>query len=178
MYLQKLKTLLVTAVQDTFDSAYPVQEFRGIPVSIEYPMRQQDYPGIWVDYAPRQSLQVAGIGHIEYAEDDGEAARSFTRWAFAGEASFTLVALTSWERDRLHDEMVRVLAFGRENPGTARFRQTIEDNEWIGLTLDWDNISVRGMNQTVGTPWQTDDLIYETEIAMACRGEFVSDNQD
>lgn len=179
MYLTRLKTLLVDAVQQTFDASYPIPEFRGIHASIEFPIKKADYPAVWVDYNPQGPYTIAGIGHIEYDSDEGETvARGFTRWKFQGEASFTLVAMTSFERDRLHDEFVRVLAFGRENPGTSDFRDLIEDNEWLGVNFDWDEISVRGMTQTVGTPWQTDDIVYEVEIAMECIGDFVSDSQN
>jgi hypothetical protein len=177
MYLTKLKTVLTDAVRQTFDANYPVTEFRGIHTSIEFPREPQHYPGIWVDYNPIGSLRVAGIGHIEFDEEGGSA-RKFTRWRFQGEASFTVVAMTSLERDRLHDEMIRVFAFGRETAATSEFRDYIEQNVFLATQFDWDEIAVRGMANTLGTPWQTEDMIYEVELAMECFGEFISDSQD
>jgi len=179
MYLTKLKTMLTTALRDTFDLGFPEEDFRNIKIGIEFPIEPQDYPGIWVNYTPAGPVRVAGVGHIEYdVNEAGSASRPFTRWFYSGEASFTIVALTSLERDRLHDELIRVLAFGRENPATSDFRKRIESNEFIACGFDWDAISIRGMSETVGTPWQTDDLIYEVELAMECFGEFISDSQD
>lgn len=178
MYLVNLKTLLVAALEDTFDAHYPIAEFRGLPIGIEFPIEKQQYPGIWVNYTPVGPTRVAGVGHIEYDPNEaGTAARPYTRWFYQGEVSFTLVALTSLERDRLHDEVMRVLAFGRENPATSEFRATIEANEYLATGFDWDEVNIRGMAETVGTPWQTDDMIYEVELSMECFGEFVSDSQ-
>jgi hypothetical protein len=178
MYLVPLKTLLTEALKRTFDSEYVNADFRDLHASIEFPMEPQHYPGIWVDYNPVGNLQIAGIDHIEYAEPSpGGLSRRYTRWKFQGEASFTLVALSSLERDRLHDELVRVMAFGSEQDQTSEFRSYIEDNEFLAVNFDFDEISARSFASSLGTPWQTDDMIYEAEIAMECFGEFVSDGQ-
>ncbi len=178
MYMVKLKTLLTEAMKLTFDASYIEEDFRRLHISIEFPQENQDYPGMWVDYNPVGKLTKVGIGHIEYAEDGGEGtSRSFTRWRFAGEASFTVVALTSLERDRLHDEVIRVMAFGEETSSTQDFREYIENNEFLGVNLDFDEIGMRGFAATLGTPWQTNDMIYEAEIVMDCVGEFVTDEQ-
>ena len=178
MYMTKIKTLLTEAMKITFDEEYIEADFRNLHVSIEFPDQEQNYPGIWVDFNPVGDLRRAGIGHIEYEDDDGEAARAFTRWRFQGEASFTVVALSSFERDRIHDEIIRVMAFGEEASSTSDFRQYIEDNEFLGITFDWDEITTRGMIATLGTPWETNDTVYEAEIVMECTGEFVSDSQN
>lgn len=178
MYLTYLKTTLVEAIKRTFDDEYPVPEFRGIHASIEFPMERQQYPGIWVDFNPVGNIQRAGIAHQEYADPSGEGhSRLFTRWRFQGEASFTIVAMSSLERDRLHDEMVRVIAFGTEQASTSQFRSYIEDNEFIAVDIDFDEITTRGFASSMGTPWQTDDMIYEVEVAVECFGEFISDGQ-
>lgn len=178
MYLTSLKTTLVEAIKQTFDDEYPVPEFRGIHASIEFPMERQQYPGIWVDFNPVGNIQRAGIAHVEYADPSDEGhSRQFTRWRFQGEASFTIVAMSSLERDRLHDEMVRVIAFGTEQASTSQFRSYIEDNEFIAVDIDFDEITTRGFASSMGTPWQTDDMIYEVEVAVECFGEFISDGQ-
>ena len=124
------------------------------------------------------SLQVAGVGHIEYADPSAEGnTRRISRWRFQGEASFTVVAMSSLERDRLHDEMIRVMAFGQEQSSTSEFRAYIESNEFLAVNFDFDEIDTRGFAATMGTPWQTDEMIYEAEIAMECFGEFIADDQ-
>lgn len=178
MYLTSTKALLVHALRKTFDREYPVAEFRDLHASIEFPMEPQHYPGIWVDFNPIGQLQIVGIGHTEYtAPTELGTGRGFTRWRFQGEASYTIVALTSMERDRLLDEVVKTIAFGRENQTTSQFRETIESNDLIACNFDWDEIAVRGLSSSVGTPWQSDDMVYEIEVAMECFGEFISDHE-
>lgn len=178
MYLVPLKTLLTEAIKRTFDADYVNPDFRNLHASIEFPMERQAFPGIWVDYSPIGNLQVAGIGHIEYADPSSTGtSRRYTRWRFQGEASFTVVALSSLERDRLHDEVVRVMAFGTEQSATSEFRTYIEDNEFLAVNFDFDEIATRGFANTLGTPWQSDEMVYEAEVAMECFGEFISDGQ-
>lgn len=178
MYLTYVKTVLREGIYQTFDSEYVESDFRDIFISLEFPVKKADYPGIWVDFSPRGNLQVAGVHHGEYADPDASGnSRLFTRWFFEGEASFTVVGLTSLERDRLYDEVVRVLAFGQEAPSTSEFRTYVEDNEFIGMNLNFDQIGQRGHTQSVGTPWGTNDVIYEGEVSMTMRGEFIADSQ-
>lgn len=178
MFLAKTKTLLTDAMRTTFDSDYVEPDFRNLLVSIEYPMQQHEYPSILVDMEVTGELEVAGIGHVEYAEEGAdEGTRGFTRWRMTGYAAYTVVALSSFERDRLFDEVVRVMAFGKEAAQTNEFRSYIEDNEFIALNFDFDQIGVRAIAAAAGTPWGTDEMVYEATIAMEFVGEFVSDHQ-
>lgn len=175
MFLVKLKTVLTEAMKRTFDADFPEPDFRNLRVGIEFPAEPQDYPGIWVDFTPNVELAIAGIAHVEHEFGDDGVARPYTRWRYGGMASYTCVALTSLERDRLFDEMVRVMAFGQEESPTSEFRAYIESNEFIGVNFDFDQVSISGFAATPGTPWGTDDMIYEATIQMECVGEFVSD---
>lgn len=174
MYLTHLKAMLVQALKETFDQEYPVADFRDIRCSIEYPLEPQDYPGIWVDYDDTKPLQTAGVDHLE-TKIEGSTISRYRRWKFAGYASYTIVALTSLERDRLFDEVVRVLAFGDRAAPTLRFRQYVENNELIAANFDFDQVETRGNAAVPGTPWGTDEIIYERTINMEVIGEFVSD---
>lgn len=175
-YLTHTKTMLVEAMKRTFDQEYPEPDFRSARVSIEYPVEPQHYPGIWVDYEDTAPLQIAGINHRETTDGNTDGVvRPFTRWKFSGYASFTVVALTSLERDRLFDEVVRVLAFGLEAPQIQEFRTYIENNEYVAVNFDFDQIEVRGNAASPGTPWGTDEFIYERTINMEMIGEFVSE---
>lgn len=178
IYLVKLKTLLTDAIQRTFDDEYPIAEFQGLHASIEFPIEKQNYPSVWVDFAPVGNLERAGVAHIEYEADPGSTlGRSFTRWKFKGYASYTVAALTSLERDRLYDEIVRIMAFGNEASGTSDFREYIETgNEFLAVNFDFDEIATSGFANTLGTPWQTDDIIYEVTVTMECFGEFTADS--
>lgn len=177
MFITNLKTTLVEAMKRTFDAEYVEDDFRNLHVSIEYPMDRQNYPGIWVDFDAEGQLENVGIDHREFAtESEAEGTtRRVMRWRFQGYASFTIVALTSFERDRLFDEVVRIMAFGPESEQTAEFRRFIEDNEFLALNIDFDQIGVAGSSSLPGTPWGTDEVIYEVTVRMECLGEFVSD---
>lgn len=166
-YLRTLKTGLVVALRETFDATYPEETLRDLHVSIEYPVDQQDYPSIWVDYDD-SSLQTAGIDHIEIADDGTRT----LRWRFQGYATYTIAALSSLERDRIYDELVKVIAFSRSSESAGAFRQYIENNDLIALNFDFDQIEPHGSNASPGTPWQTDEMIYERTIAMQVLGEF------
>jgi hypothetical protein len=174
MYLVNLKSLLTDAMRRTFDADYINEQFRDLHVSIEYPDDRQHYPGLWVDYEPAGELEIMGVGHAEY---DGTATgRKYTRWRFQGHATYTIAALTSLERDLLYDEVVRVMAFGREAESTSEFRAYIENNDLIACNFDFDQIDTRGSSVTPGTPWNSDEMIYEITVAMEVVGEFVSDS--
>lgn len=174
MYLAPLKTLLVEAVKRTFDDNYPIVEWRNVKVGIEYPIDPQDYPGIWVDYDDVEPLKIVGVGHIEF-QDTNLGPRPFSRWKFSGYASYTIVALSSFERDRLYDEFVKMLAFGLLDPDTSVFRHTIEDNEFIAANADFDTVQPRGNGAAPGTPWGTDEIIYERTLNLNVIGEFIPD---
>ena len=173
MYLTRLKTMLKEALDVTFDADYPEVDFRNIHCSLEYPVEPQNYPGIWVDYEDTQPVQTVGVDHSEIDIDNQQKIR---RWKFAGYATYTVVALTSLERDRLFDELVRVLAFGDTLGATQEFRQYIERNEFIAANFDFDQVEIRGNAAAPGTPWGSDEIIYERTINMEVIGEFVSDS--
>lgn len=176
MFLAPLKTLLVEAAKVTFDADYPEADFRNLLVSIEYPDREEAYPSFWVDFDPTGELEIVGVDHHEFTDPSAQGnVRRFTRWRFQGYATYTVVAFTSLERDRLVDEFIRVVAFGRESAQTSEFRSTIENNEFIAANFDFDQVAIRGMTATPGTPWGTNEVIYEATLAMECVGEFVSD---
>lgn len=169
-----MKTTVVEALRNTFDADYPENDFRELKVSIEYPMTSSSYPGLWVTYEDNDQLTVAGIGHQEFVEAGGQV-REVTRWRFGGTITVTCVALSSLERDRLYDEVVRVFAFGRENQAVSAFRETVEQNDLVAMNINFDDLRPSGENAAQGTPWETDEIIYEKSLSMDCIGEFVGD---
>lgn len=175
MFLLPTKTLVTRSMAETFDTAYPIEQFRDLHVSIEMPVEVQHYPGIWIDFEPTSQLRAAGINHREKVYDaDTDTYREVRRWRFSGFLTFTVVALSSAVRDMLFDEVVKVVAFGQGDPVRTRFREAIESNTLIGLDVDWDEIGVTGFTATPGTPWNTDDTIYEGTVRLESMGEFVS----
>lgn len=177
MYVTDLLTVLHRSVEETFDAEYPVPEFRNLRVSLDYPYRTEDFPSIWVDWEPSGALERAGIDHHEVSAvnpDDGTR-RRFTRWNFAGQATFTVVALSSFERARLTDEMVRTICFGGERSSTSDFRTVIESNDLVNIQMDFDHLDVGGFSATPGTSWGTEEIIYESTLRVTTQGDFVAD---
>lgn len=172
MYLAETKAIFVEALQMVFDHEYPVADLREVLVGIEYPVDQQYYPSIWVDFDETAPLKRAGVGHVEI--EDGTY-RAYTRWRFEGNVSFTCVALSSLVRDRIYDEMVRVVAFGPEHPALAQFRSHVESNGLVAINANFDTVAVRANAAAPGTPWGTDEIVYERGIGIDVIGEFVSD---
>jgi hypothetical protein len=159
-----------------FDGSYPEEDFRDVNVTIEFPMEPQNYPGIWVQFDDGEDLERAGIDHREIVIDDLGNQRQVTRWRFGGSLALTVAALSSQERDRLYDEVVRVLAFsGLDISSAGQFKQLIENNDLIGINLNYDVLTPSGDDASPGTPWNTAEIIYEKTVSMALIGEFVSD---
>lgn len=173
MYVVPLKTLIVQALQGTFDSSYPVAEWAGLRIGMEYPVDVQHYPSVWIDYDDTEPLTKSSIRHEETTDPaTGNPTAPFTRWKFAGYISLTAVALTSLERDRIYDELVSVVATSLEDPLRGRFAQTIADNDLIAANLQTDRLQPRGSAAAPGTPWSTDELIYERTLNIEVIGEF------
>jgi hypothetical protein len=176
MFVTHLLTTLTKGIKETFDGNYPEEDFRDLHASIEFPIKSQEYPSVWITFETTTELENVGIGHIEYTtdEDAGEWTQVH-RWRFAGLVNYTVAVLTSLERARLADELVKVMAFGTENQYRRRFRDFIEGNPFIAVNFNFDQIALAGWAETPGTPWGTDDIIYEVTVRMEVVGEFVSD---
>lgn len=180
MYLTETKTALRKAIIETFDEDYPREEWRAVHASLEYPSTAQDYPGIWIDFEPTGQFEIVQVGGgQQYTVDATDPAHpifhTFTTWHFQGVAQFTVVALAPLEHARLFDELAKVMAFGRENPATSTFRSIIEQNDFVAMNIDFDQIGVGGFDATPGTPWGTEDTIWEGTLSMEVKGEFNSD---
>lgn len=178
MYVTRLKAVLVTALRQTFDDpAYPNSDFNGLWVDIEYPLKKQQYPSVWVNYDDRDSLQIVSIDHREFVTDIDGRMHQVTRWTFAGTVTFTAVALSSLERDNLFDELVRIYSFGRVEEGAvSKFRGMLDNNDFLVLRVNWDEARPGGDAASPGTPWGTDnEVIYEKSLSFDLEGDFISD---
>jgi hypothetical protein len=168
-YLRVLKTGVTKAVKEVFGPNYPETTLQNLHASVEFPVKQQEYPSIWVD-VDISTIQNAGIDHYELDEDYNKT----LRWRFEGHTTYTIVAMTSLERDRIYDEMVKVLAFGPASESAVRFREFIEDNEFIAVNFDLDQLDTSIPPPVPGTPWETDEIIYEATITVQMLGEFTT----
>lgn len=175
MYLAHLKAAIVEALQAEFGPDYPYANFQNLRVGIEYPVERVDLPGLWVDYDDRNPVEIAGIGHTELIiEDDGSFGRT-TRWTFEGDITITCVALSSLERDKLYDELVRIIGFSHDKSTLMRFRTKIENNDLVAMNINFDSLKPGGNAAAQGTPWGTSEVVYEKSISVEVRGEFIGD---
>jgi hypothetical protein len=176
MFTVPLLTTLHKALAETFDSDFAKEEFRTVHIGVDFPIKREDYPAIWIDFTPTQSTKIAGIDHKETdIAENGLIARRHSRWRFWGQATFTVLTMSSFERYRLLDEVIRVLAFGKEQSATAQFRKVIEDNEFVAVNYDADEIDLSGFTAQQGTPWNSPDFIYEATATIELQGEYITD---
>jgi hypothetical protein len=177
MYLTRVKTLAIEAVHAAFDAQYPVAEFRGLHCSLEYPVRAVQLPEVWVRYSDTAPLRQSGVAHVEDTNATGARISPYTRWRFEGSWEFVIVALSSVERDRVYDELVATIAWSGFDSLRGRFRRYLETNDLIDLTLRTDEIESTGESAEPGTPWGTDEVLYERTLNIDLIGDFVPDPQ-
>lgn len=172
-YLRTIKTTATEALQAAFQVAYPETDPAGgnkaVYISQEYPVEKAHIPAVWVEFEPTD-LRTAGIA---YTETDASG-NLYTRWRFAGSASFTVAAMSSNERDMIYDQMIALVAFASQSEAPSVWRQTIEGSDLIATTWSYDTIESRGGAAAPGTPWGTDEVMYERGIALQVLGEFVT----
>lgn len=176
MYVTKVKTLAIEALHAAFDNQYPVPEFRGLHCSLEYPIQKVDFPEVWVRYSDTGPLRQAGVTHTEDTHPEtGARVPAYTRFKFTGSWEFVVVALSSVERDRVYDELIATIAFSGFDTLRGRFRSYLESNDLIDLTLRTDEIESTGESAEPGTPWGTDEVVYERTLNIDLLGDFAAD---
>ena len=173
-----LKTALVDALQEAFQ-AYPVPDIEGINVGIEYPVREEQFPCVWVNFAPTSEVQMIGINNREHLGflppppiDPQATFAGYSRGFVEGQVSFTIGALSSLERDRIYDQVIRVGMLGEDADGTSVFRQQIEESPYANIGMRFDMWQTSGDNAAPGTPWGTDEMLYEITVATQLHCEF------
>lgn len=174
MYMTRTKAICAKGMRTTFDADYPVIDMRNMSVELEYPVRDTEVPAIWIDFDPIGPLKPVGVNHVESISAPGGFVQT-TRWSFAGNATFTVVAMSSLERDRMFDEVAAIIAFSQYDTQRSEFRRVIETDPLIQLSMTFDQIDQRGFSAAPGTPWGTDDMMYEATLAVQCIGEFVNE---
>lgn len=174
-YLRTIKTTAVQAVQQSFTSRYPEPDADGGTarqpfVSIEYPVEEANYPAVWVDF---ETAELRNVG-IAYTQVDAHN-NAYARWRFTGHAVFTIVALSSNERDMIYDQMISMTAFAAQSSFPSTFRQVVEAAPLVASVWSYDTIEERANAAAPGTPWGSMEVIYERGFALQVYGEFVTD---
>ena len=172
-FMRTIKTTAVQAIEQSFEISYPAPDAGGGAkppfVSIEYPVEEAQYPAVWVDY---EGAELRTVG-IAYTETDASGA-AYARWRFAGHVAFTIVALSSNERDLVYDQLLGVTAFAAQSEFPSTFRQVVEAAPLVASVWSFDSVEDRPPSAAPGTPWGTMEVIYERGFALQVIGEFVS----
>jgi hypothetical protein len=179
IFLAETKSIITQALVSVFGINYPVGDFRDLWVSIEYPKDEQSYPGVWVGFEPVGQVSRGGIDNAFVPPPPSllmgnDPVPAVYRWRAQGYATYTLAAMTSLQRDRLFDEVLKVITASRD-PAHSNFRAMIEDNPLIAMNMDFDQVQIRNVSENAGTPWETMDIVYESTLAVSTQIEFYSD---
>lgn len=180
--IEAVKRTVITGLRESFQNTSmnaPDQEYY---ISIEYPTKETEYPGIWVQFGI-DKLERAGIGMGTWTKDDDGSWGEIQEWMFTGRIILTIAALTSKDRDRLADTVLANLAFARgtdlslRNPRKDAQEKrgliaAIDSNPYVFMTLNTDQINPGGQTTTGGTPWAQNVLLYEDSYSITCQGQF------
>lgn len=180
MFVADTITAWVEAFEALFhDPTYPapaspgLPDLRDIPVLTDYPQEEINYPGLWVNFTMQGDVKNVGIGHVEYETDD-DGTHEVYRWHYGGFVEITIGAMSNLERALLLDEVTKAIAVARVDKNReGALRAHVERNDLIGMTVTWESITISGFGEAQGTPWGTDDIIYEATITLTMIGEVV-----
>lgn len=169
-FIEAVKTVIISGLRTTFDSNYPDSQFRNIHISMEYPLLENQYPGIWVKFS-FSKIQSTGVGSFFVDSNNNK----YKRFYFEGRAMLQVFAMTSLERDKISDSLIYMFAFGDLNPNNNRFKNSITTNNYINMTINSDELMPGGQQENIGAPWQEDAVVYNDSYSFDLIGQFASD---
>lgn len=151
-----------------------------VHVSMEYPNKQEQYPGIWVQFS-LSSLRNAGMGMVQTDRETGDSLQHYT---YTGRVTYVVVAFTNKERDRLAEYLLKALTFSRrvtpnlftEDGVQETFTDLydyLDQDEHLSMTPNTDTITPMGQSTTFGVPWDPTAVVYEDAYSFDVRGEFM-----
>lgn len=154
-----------------------------VTVNLEYPMEEESYPGIWVQFSVT-NLSRAGLSHELWLQDEDKNWMPMQEWMFQGRVTLNIVALSNKERDRISDAVITMFAFSRTpdlvltdpSRDTKQFRSfltQLEENPYVSLVINTDTLGCGGQAAQMGMlPWQQDILVYEDTYTFDLLGQF------
>ena len=173
MFVTNVLTIWSEALKQIFSEDHPDPKLRDLPVTVEYPREAVDYPGVLVDFVMQGVVRNAGIGHVEERESD-TGVKEVLRWIFGGTVEITVGTMGNLERALVVDEITKAVAIGRKGENIeGNLRSMVEVNDLISMNVTWESFTLGGFAEQQGTPWGTDDLIYEATLSLDVEGEVV-----
>ena len=180
--IEAVKRAVVMGLREALTRTSITVDGSPVYVDLEYPMKKEQYPGIWVQFSITK-LNRAGISHEVWVRDENLNWTPIQEWYFTGRVTLTIVALKSLERDRIADGVVNMLAFSRgpelvitqQSADTKQYRSlltALAENPYVAVSLNTDVITPGGQNVTMDVPWQQDVLAYEDSYSFDLQGNF------
>lgn len=178
--IEAAKRGVVMALRQTVNGT-TLSDEGDIRVDMEYPSKEESYPSIWVQFSLTR-LRNAGMGHEHYT-DEG----LVREWMYEGKVNLTLLFLSSKERDQMADALITIFAFSRSSSTLSSrgvvvqreggfeyssFFSSLDENPYLSMTLNSDEIRPGGQSINVGTPWDPDTLVYEDNYSFDVQGQF------
>lgn len=180
--IEAVKRAVILALRDALTRTNITVNGAPIYVDLEYPMRKEQYPGIWVQFSVTK-LNRTGIAHEIWTQAEDGRWTPIQEWMFNGRVTLTIVALKSLERDRIADAVISMLAFSRTpelvitqpDVDTKQHRAlltALDQNPYVSMTLNTDVITPGGQSASMDVPWQQDVLAYEDSYSFDLLGNF------
>lgn len=178
--IEAAKRGVVMALRQTINGSTLSSEGT-IRIDMEYPSKEETYPSIWVQFSLTKLVN-AGMGHERWT-DEG----LVREWMYEGRINLTLLFLSSKERDQMSDALITIFAFSRpstqlstqgvhvEREGGLNysdFFSSLDENPYLSMTLNSDELRPGGQSVNVGTPWDPDTLVYEDSYSFEVMGQF------
>lgn len=182
--IEAVKKAVVTALREAIGNtslSFPTQGTQ-VHIELEYPMTEEQYPGIWIQFATTRLQRMGMSQEFWVKREDGEW-NAVQEWQVQGRVTMTVLALSNLERDRIADSLVTMFAFSRTpepvitkpNKNTNKYRQFItalDENPYVAMTINTDVITGGGQSVNVGVPWQPDILAYTDVYSFDMVGNF------
>jgi hypothetical protein len=152
-------------------------------ITIEYPEEPHDWPFILVQVHPRV-IEWTGVMPDEIVDaaegSDQPAFKLIRQGRFEASCVLQIMALTSGERDKMWDNLVKLLLMGRKRDATRNFFTTLEEHDLVGITIIEGTVEPVGDTVSMGTPWDPELISYEASIQFDMVGVFYADeyNED
>ena len=170
-FIESIKTTIINSLRTTFDGNYPDPQFRNMYISLEYPLLQNHYPGLWVKFSFTK-IQSVGVGSSFVNVPTNS---KYKMWFFEGRTIIQVFAMTSLERDKMADSLIYMFSFGDLNTNNNRFKSSIANSNYIYMSLNTDELIPGGQEENIGAPWQPDAVVYNDSYSFGIIGQFASD---
>lgn len=169
---KSLKTMFVLATRAGLSSSLlqavdPVIKKAKDNVSLDYPVTQLEYPGIWLTTAFNTLKWNSINGELIHPEG-----YKYNMGEFEATISFEVIALSNEERDAMTDALANMVMFGSLETDSDAFYRFLAEEPYIALTplLGEVKLSQDGVN--IGTPWDPNQIAYTKTVSFNVVGEF------